>query len=145
MNTPARAIRIPTDLWKAARAKATREGTTVTAIVIAALRRYVAAGMLGALVLVSVGGTSQASAPSKAAAVNWGWNCMTMGTKVCDSSYRTVDWGMADMLSGTKDMRQVGLPNRFRHWEDCKVSSDDYYTTVVCPDGFTIDWLEDLI
>lgn len=69
MNTPARAIRIPTELWKAAREKATREGTTVTAIVIAALRRYVAAGMLGALVLVSIGGTSsQASASAVAPA-----------------------------------------------------------------------------
>lgn len=39
---PVRAIRIPDTLWKAAREKAEREGTTVTAIVLAALRRYVA-------------------------------------------------------------------------------------------------------
>jgi len=47
VSTPLRAIRIPADLWKAALAKAASAGTTVTAVVIAALRRYVS----GAVVL----------------------------------------------------------------------------------------------
>jgi hypothetical protein len=36
-----RALRIPADLWHAARIKASEEGTTLTAVVIAFLRRYV--------------------------------------------------------------------------------------------------------
>lgn len=36
-----RSLRIPTDLWEAARDKARAEGTTLTEVVIAALRRYV--------------------------------------------------------------------------------------------------------
>jgi hypothetical protein len=39
--TMPRSLRIPTDLWEAAVAKARAEGTTVTAVVVAALRRYV--------------------------------------------------------------------------------------------------------
>ena len=35
-----RSLRIPDDVWLAAVAKAKDEGTTVTAVVIAALRRY---------------------------------------------------------------------------------------------------------
>lgn len=35
-----RSLRIPRDVWDAAVAKARAEGTTVTAIVVAALRRY---------------------------------------------------------------------------------------------------------
>jgi len=41
-NTTARAIRVPEDLWRAALERARAEGTTVTAVVVAALRRYVA-------------------------------------------------------------------------------------------------------
>ena len=44
MPTPLRNVRIPDDVWKAAQAKAERDGTTVTAVVLAALRRYVARG-----------------------------------------------------------------------------------------------------
>lgn len=40
-KTPARNIRIPQDLWTKARAKAAAESTTVTAVVIAALERWV--------------------------------------------------------------------------------------------------------
>ena len=40
-NTPLRAIRVPDEVWQAARQKAEREGTTVTAVVLAALQRYV--------------------------------------------------------------------------------------------------------
>ena len=40
--TMPRSLRIPTDLWTAAVDKARTEGTTVTAVVVAALRRYVA-------------------------------------------------------------------------------------------------------
>ena len=36
-----RSLRIPEDVWLAAVAKARAENTTVTAVVIAALRRYV--------------------------------------------------------------------------------------------------------
>jgi predicted HicB family RNase H-like nuclease len=38
--TMPRAMRIPEDVWLAAVVKAKSEGTTVTAVVIAALRRY---------------------------------------------------------------------------------------------------------
>jgi predicted HicB family RNase H-like nuclease len=40
-ETTPRAIRVPDDLWAAALAKAQEEGTTVTAIVLKALERYV--------------------------------------------------------------------------------------------------------
>ncbi len=41
MPTPLRNVRIPDEVWQAALAKAEREGTTVTAVVLAALQRYV--------------------------------------------------------------------------------------------------------
>lgn len=41
MATMPRSLRIPGDLWIAAVTKATREGTTVTSVVIAALVQYV--------------------------------------------------------------------------------------------------------
>lgn len=94
--------------------------------------------------LVAVGVGAASSAPVQQAEVNWGWNCMTMGNKVCDPSYRTVDEGMDGVLSEIPDLTEVGLPNRFRHWEDCKVLSDDWYTTVVCPDGLVIKWEDTL-
>lgn len=40
MATMPRSLRIPEDIWTAAVEKAASEGTTVTAVVIAALRRY---------------------------------------------------------------------------------------------------------
>ena len=40
-ETPARNLRIPDDLWQAAKERAAEEHTTVTAVVIAALRRYI--------------------------------------------------------------------------------------------------------
>jgi predicted HicB family RNase H-like nuclease len=40
-NTMPRSLRIPPDLWEAAVEKAKAEGTTLTAVVIAALTRYV--------------------------------------------------------------------------------------------------------
>jgi hypothetical protein len=39
--TPARPIRIPDELWNAAVEKARAEGTTASAVVVAALRRYI--------------------------------------------------------------------------------------------------------
>lgn len=42
MPTMPRSLRIPDDLWQATLDKAHAEGTTVTAIVVRALRRYVA-------------------------------------------------------------------------------------------------------
>jgi predicted HicB family RNase H-like nuclease len=39
-ETMPRSLRIPEDVWRAAVAKAKDEGTTVTAVVVAALRRY---------------------------------------------------------------------------------------------------------
>jgi hypothetical protein len=42
MATMPRSLRIPEDVWTAAVAKARTEGTTVTAVVTAALRRYLA-------------------------------------------------------------------------------------------------------
>jgi predicted HicB family RNase H-like nuclease len=41
-HTPVRNLRVPDDLWRAAKDKAAREGKTVTEVLIAALRRYVA-------------------------------------------------------------------------------------------------------
>lgn len=39
-KTPSRNIRVPDDLWEAAKARTTEDGTTVTAVVNAALRAY---------------------------------------------------------------------------------------------------------
>lgn len=41
-GTPVRTVRVPDELWEAAKAKAERDETTVGAVLIAALRRYVA-------------------------------------------------------------------------------------------------------
>lgn len=41
-HTPIRSVRVPDDLWVAVKAKATAEGTTVTQVIVRALRRYVA-------------------------------------------------------------------------------------------------------
>jgi hypothetical protein len=40
-KTPMRGLRVPDDLWAAAKAKAASEGRTVTDVIITALRRYV--------------------------------------------------------------------------------------------------------
>lgn len=40
MPTPLRNVRVPEDIWQAAKARAKTEGTTVTAVVVAALRKY---------------------------------------------------------------------------------------------------------
>ncbi len=40
-GTPGRNIRVPDALWTAALAKAERDGSTVTAVLLDALRRYV--------------------------------------------------------------------------------------------------------
>jgi hypothetical protein len=40
-NTPIRAVRVPDDLWTAAQEKAERDGTSVSAVIVAALGRYV--------------------------------------------------------------------------------------------------------
>jgi len=42
MPTMPRSLRIPDDVWHAAVEKARAEGTTVTAVVVKALRRYLA-------------------------------------------------------------------------------------------------------
>ena len=42
MPTMPRSLRIPEDVWTAAVVKARDEGTTVTAVVVKALRRYLA-------------------------------------------------------------------------------------------------------
>ena len=41
MNTPPRSVRIPNDLWEAARAEAERRGETITDAIVRALKRYV--------------------------------------------------------------------------------------------------------
>lgn len=40
MATPLRNIRVPDDVWQAAKARAESEGTSVSAVIVAALRRY---------------------------------------------------------------------------------------------------------
>lgn len=42
MATMPRSLRIPEDVWTAAVTKARAEGTTLTAVIVAYLRRYVA-------------------------------------------------------------------------------------------------------
>ena len=39
--TPLRSIRIATDLWQPAQAKAKEQGTTVSAVIVEALRSYI--------------------------------------------------------------------------------------------------------
>lgn len=41
MATMPRSLRIPEDLWRAAVARAQADGTTVTAVVVAALREFI--------------------------------------------------------------------------------------------------------
>lgn len=41
-GTPPRSLRIPPELWAEAVAKAAKDGTTVTAVVVESLREYVA-------------------------------------------------------------------------------------------------------
>lgn len=41
-DNPARAIRVPDELWAAAKERAAERGETVTAVVLRALREYVA-------------------------------------------------------------------------------------------------------
>jgi predicted DNA binding CopG/RHH family protein len=40
-QTPLRNIRVPDDLWTAAKQKAAAEGTTLSAVLVACLKRYV--------------------------------------------------------------------------------------------------------
>ena len=40
-KTPRRSVRVPTDLWQAAKEKAKRRGETVTDVIIRALKAYV--------------------------------------------------------------------------------------------------------
>ena len=42
IHTPPRSVRVPDDLWQAARDAAQAQGITVTDVIVAALRRYVA-------------------------------------------------------------------------------------------------------
>ena len=63
MSTPLRSMRIPDNPWKPAMERATREGTTLTAVVIAFLRRYAAGAAVLALVMASFSGSARASAP----------------------------------------------------------------------------------
>ena len=44
MKTPPRSVRIPNDVWDAAKARAEAEGTTVTAVILRALIRYAKGG-----------------------------------------------------------------------------------------------------
>jgi hypothetical protein len=39
--TPLRSIRVATDLWQSVQAKAKEEGTTVSAVIVEALREYI--------------------------------------------------------------------------------------------------------
>jgi NRPS condensation-like uncharacterized protein len=40
VQIPPRSVRIPAPIWNAAKARAEREGTTVTAVILRALTRY---------------------------------------------------------------------------------------------------------
>lgn len=42
-QTPLRTIRVPQHIWQAAKDKAAREGRTLTGVIVAYLRRYIAA------------------------------------------------------------------------------------------------------
>lgn len=39
-NTPPRSVRVPDAIWQAASARAKAEGTTITAVILAALTHY---------------------------------------------------------------------------------------------------------
>lgn len=41
-HTPPRTVRVPDDLWQAAKATAEKQGRTVSEVIVAALRRFVA-------------------------------------------------------------------------------------------------------
>jgi hypothetical protein len=47
-HTPGHSVRVPTEVWDAARARADRDHTTVTAVIVRALRRYAAADLKAA-------------------------------------------------------------------------------------------------
>lgn len=40
-KTPLRSVRVPVELWEAAKVRAADEGTNVSAVIVAALARYV--------------------------------------------------------------------------------------------------------
>lgn len=44
LGTPRRTVRVPDALWSAAAARAAREGTTLTAIIVTALEQYAKEG-----------------------------------------------------------------------------------------------------
>lgn len=39
-STPLRSVRVPDEVWQAAKARAEAEGTTVSAVIVAAVRKY---------------------------------------------------------------------------------------------------------
>ena len=41
MNTPPHSVRVPDDLWEAARVEAERRGETITDVIVRSLKRYV--------------------------------------------------------------------------------------------------------
>jgi hypothetical protein len=59
-----------------------------------------------------------------------GWNCLTMGNRLCGAPYRPVDSELADALS-------EGEEGSDYPWETCLVAVGDT-TIVVCPDGKVI-------
>jgi hypothetical protein len=142
-------MRIPNNPWKPAMERATREGTTLTAVVIAFLRRYAAGAAVLALVMAlagcggSWGGTAQGvdftSAASIATALDaggfectgWTPNVGVIGARedgYCTHGEGTVSvttFNSTDQMRTTNDTYEAfttGVPVRGVAWQ---VSSRD--------------------
>ena len=59
-----------------------------------------------------------------------GWNCLTMGNRVCGDAFAPIGSPLADALAEGEDSATPA-----RDWSVCLV--DAARTFIVCPDGFT--------
>lgn len=59
-----------------------------------------------------------------------GWNCLTMGNRVCGPAFVPVSQDLGDALAEGDDPAATT-----RDWESCMVNEGDT-TFIVCPDGF---------
>ncbi len=65
-----------------------------------------------------------------------GWNCLTMGNKVCGSKWRPVDQAFAEILA--QDARDTQTPGHdVAYFRTCLYVNGDT-AWVVCPDGYVM-------
>ena len=57
-----------------------------------------------------------------------GWNCLTMGNRVCGPEYGPVTTELADVLAEGDDPDRV--------WEACVYAATGDVLTIACPDGY---------